>query len=132
MDARQKVMANIDLIEEHIDEILEFINKSYPVSDEDGEQFYNLYHDLTGKAKTDKQRVFKEWKKMRKRDRKTAMDHVFVWAEYHKLRGTEIEYIKKCYTYLRDKNYEDELDLSKLKRMKAEIEDFNEGAKIFR
>lgn len=136
MDAKKKkVMDNIDLIANNIDEVLRYLNDNEGLMPSDAEKFYDLYHSLTGKNKTDKGSVIREWKKMTKKERNKALSHVQIWAEYHYFRGTDREYIKKCYTYLRDKNYEDELDpkiMEELKREKAIIKDFNEGAKIFR
>lgn len=132
MDARQKVIDNIDLIAPRIDEVLAYLQEdASDMSQDDSTYFYNLYHDLTGKNKTDKKAVAREWKKMTKKERKKAVEHVYLWAEYHFDRQTEKNYIKKCYTYLRDKNYEDELVLEQ-NTPKHEIKDFNDGPKSFR
>lgn len=108
----QKTQEHIEIISQNIDAVLDFLGVGKTTSplkeaDEGAKQFYELYHNLTGKKKTDWELVKKEWRKMGKKERKLALDSVYLWAQIH--HGKDTEYIKKCWKYLKDKNFNDEM-----------------------
>lgn len=70
----------------------------------DFEFFFNAYHNITGKSKTDKQAAYKYYKGLSKIEQKKAFDNIEVY--YKSL--SDKKYCKKCRTYLSDKNFNDE------------------------
>lgn len=75
----------------------------------DFELFWEHYHENTGIAKTDKEAAFKYWKKLTIDEMRLAYGMV----QDYKRSIDNPKYIKKARTYLRDKNFNDELRSSK-------------------
>lgn len=72
------------------------------------EIFWNSYHQITGKPKTDKDNAFKYYKTLNKSEKKKALDSI---QDYYNSQDDK-KYIKKCRTYLSDKNFNDEFKVS--------------------
>ena len=69
--------------------------------------FFETYHRLSGKPKTDQKAAYNHWQKMSKKDKQSAIDKIELYVDSI----SDSRYIKKARTYLRDKNYEDEFKL---------------------
>ncbi len=67
------------------------------------EQFWERYHDITGKPKTDKFPAEKYWNRLTKTRKKKAYD--MISAYFDSLDNPK--YCKKARTYLKDRNFED-------------------------
>lgn len=110
---KEKADQHYELIVENIDLILEFLGvtkkgKSLREEIEEGAKaLYDHYHKATGKRKTDWEQVKKEYAKLTKAERERAYLAIEMWAMVNV--GKEENFIKKCWTYLRDKNFNDEL-----------------------
>jgi hypothetical protein len=70
----------------------------------DFENFFNEYHRITGKQKTDKASSLKKWKQLNKIEQARALE--MIQAFYDSV--NDKNYIKKARTYLNDKNFNDE------------------------
>lgn len=69
--------------------------------------FWNKYHLITNKQKTDKEPAFKHWNKLNKEDKIKAIENIQLY--YNSLKDTK--YCKKARTYLADKNFNDEFNI---------------------
>ena len=65
--------------------------------------FWDDYHSITGKAKTDKEACLKYWNKLKADERLKAHKSISAYSKTN-----DLKYLKKAYTYLRDKNFNDE------------------------
>jgi len=110
---KEKTEKHMDLIVENIDLVLEFlgVTKSTrsPMEEiiDGAKELYDHYHKMTGKRKTDWELVKKQYIKLSKAERKLAYDMIDQWALTQL--GKEQDYIKKCWTYLKNKNFNDEI-----------------------
>lgn len=110
---KEKTDQHYELIVENIDLVLEFLGvtkkgKSMREEIEEGARaLYEHYHQMTGKRKTDWEVVRKEYAKLTKAERDRAYQAIDQWALMQI--GKEPDFIKKCWTYLRDKNFNDEM-----------------------
>jgi len=77
--------------------------KSTPV---DFELFWNSYHRITEKVKTDKEAAEKYWKKLTPTEKELAINNIQRYADS----VSEKQYMKKARTYLSDKNFNDEFE----------------------
>ena len=76
------------------------------------DEFWNKYHEVTGLKKTDYQPAKKYWDKLTKRDRKSALDNIENYFVSLPTYSTG-KPIKKARTYLADKNFNDEFEVSR-------------------
>lgn len=83
----------------------------------DFENFWNRYHSVTGKPKTDKEPAKKYWKKLNKLERGKAVQNIKPYFDSL----NDKQYCKKARTYLSDKNYNDEFKQS------TSIDDLTKG-----
>lgn len=67
-------------------------------------EFWNKYHKITEKPKTDKEATLKYWKKLNPDEKQKAIDKI----EFYFNSVSEKKYLKKARTYLSDKNFNDE------------------------
>lgn len=70
----------------------------------DFERFWDDYHRITGKAKTDKEAAIKHWKRLNNGEQTKAIENINPYFRTLK----DKEYCKKARTYLADKNFNDE------------------------
>jgi hypothetical protein len=68
------------------------------------DDFWDKYHDLTGKPKTDRSSAEKKWVKLTANEKQLAIDRI---GEYSLTNVSE--YLKKARTYLEDKSFNDEM-----------------------
>lgn len=66
--------------------------------------FWNSYHEISGKPKTDLRAAEKYWNKLNESEKKKAFDNIKPYCESI----SDKKYIKKARTYLADKNFNDE------------------------
>ncbi len=66
--------------------------------------FWEKYHSLTGKPKTDKEATFNHWKKLKETEQKKAIEMIYPYSQTE----TDPKYLKKARTYLSDKNFNDQ------------------------
>jgi len=66
--------------------------------------FWEQYHQITGKAKTNKDAATKHWKKLTKAEKDKAVEKI---QEYFRSLS-DVKYCKLARTYLADKNFNDE------------------------
>jgi len=80
-------------------------NKPYikPNKEKGFSEFWNKYHKITGKKKTDKESALKKWKRLSSKEKKLALKNI---ESYYK--SINPNYCKKARTYLNDKNFNDE------------------------
>ena len=71
---------------------------------EDFNIFWDSFHEITGKRKTDKTPTFNYWKKLSEEERNLAMQNIKAYFDSVR----EKKYVKKARTYLADKNFNDE------------------------
>lgn len=69
--------------------------------------FWEQYHNDTGKKKTDKEPAHKYFMKLSAKEIEKALESTELYAKTN-----EVKYLKKAYTYLRDKNFNDDLSAS--------------------
>jgi len=72
------------------------------------EVFWEIYHKLSGKNKTDKDPALNHWNKLNKTEKFKAINSLPIY--FISLNGTEIRYIKKARTFLADKSFNDEVN----------------------
>jgi hypothetical protein len=100
---KKKDMNNIsstyDKHMEDEDEI-EDVNKK----EEGFEFFWNSYHSITGKMKTDKDAALGYWKRLNKGDKEKALENIKPYCAAQ----SDKKFCKKARTYLSDKNFNDE------------------------
>lgn len=68
------------------------------------EEFWDKYHNITGKLKTDQTPAEKKWKRLTKKEKQTATDKI---QDYF-YSVSDKKFCKKARTYLEDKNFNDE------------------------
>lgn len=68
------------------------------------EKYWDEYHKITGKIKTDKEATEKYWKKLTDEEKQLAIDKIPDYVASI----SDSKYIKKARTYLADKNFNDE------------------------
>ena len=73
--------------------------------DSDFDKFWNEYHTVTGKTKTDKEPALKHWDKLTKDEKIKAVEVVPQYAATN-----EPQYLKKARTYLADKSFNDQFN----------------------
>lgn len=73
------------------------------------EEFWEKYHRLSKKPKTDKHQAFMHWKKLKAKEKILATEKI---EDFIKQNGPDPKYIKKARTYLKDKNFNDEFAIS--------------------
>jgi hypothetical protein len=105
-------MDNIEAITLHVDAILEFIGVTSQASplkeiEKEAKALYDHYHKRLGKNKTDFELVKKYYRLLSKSEREQALLSIEKWAYMN--RNDDPKYIKKCWKYLRDKNFNDEM-----------------------
>lgn len=71
-------------------------------------EFWDKYHLITGKQKTDKEPTLKHWNKLNDADRRKAIDNI----ENYTKSLSDKKYCKKARTYLADKNFNDEFEIA--------------------
>ncbi|MCK5022765.1 MAG: hypothetical protein KAS04_01195 [Candidatus Aenigmarchaeota archaeon] len=71
------------------------------------EIFWNTYHMITGKLKTDKDDALKYFSKLTDAERIKAFEMIQLYSK-----SADKQYIKKARTYLSDKNFNDEFNKS--------------------
>jgi len=69
--------------------------------------FWDLYHDITKKPKTEKPQGFKYFKKLNKTEMESAIDNIQKYYDS----VSDKAYLKKAYTYLRDKSFNNEFEV---------------------
>jgi len=74
--------------------------------------FWEQYHTITKKNKTDKDAALKYWKKLSEKDKQKAADNI---QDYYNSLNDK-KYCKKARTYLDDKNFNDEFGNVKPKK----------------
>jgi hypothetical protein len=67
--------------------------------------FWNKYHEVTNKPKTDKVATEKYWNKLNTDEKQKAFDNIKSYSET----SSDKTYLKKARTYLSDKNFNDEM-----------------------
>ena len=75
--------------------------------------FWDLYHQITGLIKTDKEATLKYWGKLKPDEQQKAIDNVKPYFDSL----NDKKYCKKARTYLSDKNFNDEFRKSETKLM---------------
>jgi hypothetical protein len=80
------------------------LEEKEPFDEDEFEYFWLYYHKATGMPKTDKDAAMKYYKKLTKTERGRAYDNV--WPYYCSVQDKR--FLKKCRTYLKDKNFNDE------------------------
>jgi len=96
---------------------------SYKDKDKDKDKdnfsvFWDLYHKITGKSKSDKIPTEKHWNKLNKSEKEKAIDKI---QDYYKSIKNK-DYIKKARTYLSDKNFNDEFVIKKPEKKMVAID----------
>ena len=74
----------------------------------DFSEFWNKYHKITKKPKTDKDNSIKYWNKLTASEQKKAINNIFNYSKTQ----TDNKYLKKARTYLSDKNFNDEFEIT--------------------
>jgi DNA-binding PadR family transcriptional regulator len=67
-------------------------------------KFWDEYHRLSKKNKTDREAAFKHWKRLSKQEMDDAIENILHYVKS----VDDIRYVKKARTYLADKNFNDE------------------------
>jgi len=68
-------------------------------------EFWEEFHSITGKTKTDKEPALKHWKKLKANEQELAIKNI----KYYFSCLSDKKYCKKARTYLSDKNFNDEI-----------------------
>ena len=71
--------------------------------------FWDSYHEITKRTKTDKEAALKYWKKLKEAEKQKAIEMIHPY--FNSLSDTK--YCKKARTYLADKNFNDEYTVNK-------------------
>jgi hypothetical protein len=69
------------------------------------EKFWEVYHQITGKPKTDKEAAIVKWKKLTPKEIQLALNPEIIISYTN---NNELKYRKKARTYLGDKNFNDD------------------------
>lgn len=98
---------NLFIVEEDNGEFIltDKANELFEIIETSFEDFWEHYHRITDKPKTDKEPAKKHWKKLTTIERTRALDVNIITAY---ATNTDIRYRKKARTYLADKNFNDE------------------------
>lgn len=73
-------------------------------------RFWETYHNLSGKPKTDRDATLKYWNKLNAVEQSMAIDNIpYYLKQVRDMYGT-LMYAKKARTYLADKNFNDEFN----------------------
>ena len=111
-----KILLEFNLFDEEKQTLTKELNNSYEDEDVNDNvivndnvnilfnEFWEKYHSLTGKPKTDKDATLKYWKKLKDSDRKKAIEMIHPYSQTE----TDPKYLKKARTYLSDKNFNDQ------------------------
>ncbi len=75
-------------------------------------EFWEKYHSVTGKPKTDKDATIKHFNKLTKKEKEKAIEMI---EPYSKTQD-DSQYLKKARTYLSEKNFNDEMNIVKTVR----------------
>lgn len=86
------------------------LEEKEPFDKEEFEYFWKRYHQITKMPMTDKEAAIKYWKRLTKRERGLADENIQPYYDAQK----DKRYIKKCRTYLEDKNFNDEFKTSNI------------------
>lgn len=86
-------------------------------------QFWDSYHEVTGLKKTDMQPAKKHWRRLTKKERKSALENIEPYFNSLPVYTTG-KPVKKARTYLADKNFNDEFEVKK--EEKAQRVDINQ------
>jgi len=71
------------------------------------DEFWEKYHEIAKKPKTDKEAAFKHWKRLKSSEQQKALDNIENYITF--VVSTQGRaFIKKARTYLADKNFNDE------------------------
>jgi hypothetical protein len=108
---------NEQVFKQVLEQVLEQKSELYINGDGDGdkgknsndvkysfESFWNRYHTITGKPKTDKEPALKKWNALNKEEQKKAVDNIQPYCDSIDNK----KYAKKARSYLGDKNFNDE------------------------
>lgn len=68
--------------------------------------FWNKWHEVTSKPKTDRTAAEKKWKRLTNKEKQKALDNIENYFESL----NDKKYCKKARTYLEDKNFNDEFE----------------------
>ena len=71
------------------------------------DEFWEKYHEIAKKPKTDKEAAFKHWKRLKSSEQQLALDNIENYITFV-ARTQGDRFIKKARTYLADKNFNDE------------------------
>lgn len=85
-------------------------NEKTPFDKEAFEYFWERYHSITKKPKTDKDAAIRYWKKLTKTERNSAVAKIELYFNSIE----DKRFVKKCRTYLEDKNFNDEFQTSNI------------------
>lgn len=69
--------------------------------------FWDNWHEITGKPKTDRAPAEKKWKRLTNKEKQKALDNIENYFESL----NDKKYCKKARTYLEDKNFNDEFSV---------------------
>lgn len=75
--------------------------------------FWECYHEITLKEKTDKEPAFRKWKRLTLSQQQDAYKGIEKYADWCKRKYGNSNYIKKARTYLNDKTWEDDLTIKR-------------------
>jgi len=89
-------------------------------------KFFDDYHLITKIKKTDKLATEKYWKKLTDIEKKKAHENILNY--YNSI--NDKKYVKKCRTYLSDKNFNDEFN-SEIKNNELQVTIINDGGKAY-
>ena len=80
------------------------LEEKEPFDIDEFNKFWDKFHYVTKLTKTDRESAIKYYKKLKKEERQKAYDKI--WDYYNSIQDKR--YLKKCRTYLADKNFNDE------------------------
>ena len=69
-------------------------------------EFWDKFHNITGKRKENREPAFKHWKKLTEKERAQALENISLYFKSL----SDPKYCKMARTYLADKNFNDEFD----------------------
>lgn len=113
----QKQVQSIDSINKQLNK--EQLNQG--TNENDFDLFWNSYHSISGKPKTDLQATKKYWNKLTEPEKKKAIENIKPYCDSI----SEKKYIKKARTYLSDKNFNDEFKTIPKTNGEIKLKDFN-------
>jgi hypothetical protein len=86
------------------------LEEKEPFDKAEFDAFWERYHFWTHLPKTDKDAAIRYWKRLSKEERKLAFDNVFLYFQSI----PDKRFVKKCRTYLGNKNFNDEFKTSSI------------------